>query len=175
MVKEIPLTQGQVALVDDEMFDFLNQWKWCADYNKEIGGYYVSRAAYVLSKGKKIKQTKRMHRLIMEHVLGRKLKRKEQVDHINHETLDHQLKNLRVVSNRQNNQNKKHKGSSKYPGVCWDKHSKGWKVTIDINNKHKHLGLFDDELEAAKAYERAVRELTGEELVCKMKLKEGIQ
>ena len=40
-MKEIKLSQGKVTLVDDEDFEYLNQWKWCA--MKGNSTFYVIR------------------------------------------------------------------------------------------------------------------------------------
>lgn len=164
MVKTIKLTQGQVALVDDEDYDYLNQHKWCAHYAPNIKNYYGERR----SKKTENKQqgTIKMHRFIVEHILNRELKSNEIIDHINHNTLDNTRNNLRIVSARQNAQNRKNKGISNYPGVVWVDQCKKWKARFTLNNKEIHLGHFDNEKDAAKAYEKACRKI-GEELICK--------
>lgn len=168
MVKKIPLTQGQYALVDDEDFEFLNQFKWHSFYSKSTDGFYVRRNVQFRDLDDKIKQKGvMMHRVIIEHAIGKKLEQTEIIDHINHNPLDNRKSNLRIVSRRQNLQNQKRETSSKYPGVNWDKNASKWRAKIKLNGKLKHLGLFDDEREAAKAYEQVCRELVGEELVCK--------
>jgi hypothetical protein len=168
MVKKIELTQNQVALVDDEDYEFLNQNKWHAAYDNKVKGFYARRKEYiVMFNGERKGKTINMHRVIMGRVLDRELKRTEVIDHINHNICDNRRKNLRMVSNRQNMQNQKRKTTSKYPGVYWNKAIKKWMAYIQLNGKLKHLGVFTDEREAAKAYERACRELVGEELVCK--------
>lgn len=58
-MKEIQLTQGMVALVDDEDFEYLNNWKWCAD--KSINTFYARRTQHI----PKPKQRIKMHRLIL--------------------------------------------------------------------------------------------------------------
>lgn len=166
MVKTIKLTQDQFAIVDDEDYEYLNQWPWCAAYSKSISGFYAQRNQNIGTINGKQK-TIRMHRAIMGRILGRELKRTEVIDHINHDPLDNTRENLRIVSTRQNNQNKKSKTSSKYPGVCWNKQRNKWKAYITLNGKQKHLGYFMDEREAAKAYEKACRTYVGEELICK--------
>ncbi len=169
MVKEIQLTQNQVSIVDDEDFDFLNQWKWQAMFDPCTRGYYARRSKNLgIIDGKRRWKAFPMHRVIMERMLGRKLKSGEIVDHINHNTLKNTRNNIRVVSSRQNCQNHTRKTSSKYPGVSWNKRLKKWEASIKINRKKKHLGFFKNEKKAARVYERACRELVGEELVCKI-------
>jgi hypothetical protein len=51
---------------------------------------------------------------------------------------------------------------SKYKGVTWQKESKGWRVRITVNNKQILLGQFKDEVEAAKAYDRAAKHYYGD-------------
>jgi hypothetical protein len=167
----IELTQNQFAIVDEEDYDFLNQYKWYADYQPGIYGFYARRNLYLgVIDGKEKWKAIMMHRLIMERFLGRELERREVIDHINHDSLDNRRCNLRVASQRQNTQNRNEKSSSKYPGVYWHNPTQKWHAQITINGKRKHLGLFVDEREAAKAYEEACRE-QGEELICKAKSK----
>lgn len=169
MNKIIELTQGQVAIVDDQDFEFLKQFKWIASYDKKLKGYYAVRNKHIGTfNGKQKKKAVQMHREIMELRLNRKLDKLELIDHVNHNPLDNRYENLRIVSNRQNQQNRKDCTSSKFSGVYWEKQCGKWKAQIQLNGKRKHLGLFSDEREAAKAYEKACREMVGEELVCKV-------
>lgn len=168
-MKRIKLTQNQYTLVDDEDFKWLNQQKWHAKYNIDIKGYYAERTQYLGKiNGKKKTKTIMMHREIMEHLLGRKLKSKEIVDHINHLTLKNTKNNLRVVSHRQNTQNKKERGCSKYPGVIRNKNIQKWGACIKLNDTRFYLGHFIDEKSAAKAYEMACRLYNLGDLVCKI-------
>ena len=157
MAKEIPLTQGQVTIVYDEDYEWLNQWKWYAFRDKKLQDFYAVRGEQ--------NRTVFMHREIMNTPKGM------MTDHINNNPLDNRRENLRIVTNRQNQQNRHNKGTSKYPGVCWNVKDKQWRAKIKINGITKHLGQFNDEIDAAKAYEQACRELVGEELVCKAHLK----
>ena len=78
-------------------------------------------------------------------------------DHIDGNTLNNQRYNLRFVTSRQNNQNRKNiNKSSKYPGISWHKRDKIWQSRILINCKRKHLGYFNTEAEAFNAYKQAV-------------------
>lgn len=143
-MKKIKLTQGQFALVDDEDYEKVNQFKWCAHWN--VNHFYAKNN----KKG-------RMHRYIMNTPVGMF------TDHKNHNTLDNQKSNLRICTYQQNQANrKKQKGiSSKYKGVCWDKQVRKWLVGIRFNQKRINLGRFKSEIKAAIAYNKKAKELFG--------------
>lgn len=153
IVKKISLTQGQVALVDNEDYDWLNQYKWYAD--KRRGNFYAIRSSWKNGKHYPVY----MHREIL------KLKRgdKRQGDHINHNILDNKRENLRICTNRQNGMNQKvHSNStSQFKGVCWHKVAKKWIANITIEGKTKHIGLFGLEENAALAYNKAAKKYFG--------------
>jgi len=139
-MKTIPLTQGKVAIVDDEDFDNLIKYKWFLD-----NGYARGRV-----NGKYIF----MHRFIM------KTKRGEIYDHINRNKLDNRKSNMRKCTYSQNAVNAKynfHNKVSKYRGVCWSKEMSLWKASIRVNTKAIHLGFFENEIDAAKIYDSAAR------------------
>lgn len=154
-MKEIKLTRNQVALVDDCDFERLNQFKWCAA--KIQNTFYAVRSSPMVNYER--------HQVWMHHeVIGIPLN-KLVTDHRDGNGLNNQRNNLRHVTRRQNGQNKKgYKGTSKYPGVHWNKNRNKWHVQIEINGKNKYLGLFTDEKEAFEAYKQAVINL-GEEVV----------
>ena len=78
------------------------------------------------------------------------------IDHINHQTDNNRIENLRDVTQSQNQWNGSDRtGTSQYKGVSWAKHANKWVAHITINGKKKHLGLFIIEEDAAKAYDRA--------------------
>jgi len=81
------------------------------------------------------------------------------IDHINDNKLDNRVENLQIVTHRFNVYKTQGKYSSKYKGVCWDKKRNKWTSHIKINGKLKHLGVFKCELEASKAYQKALKEL----------------
>lgn len=89
-MKLIPLSQGQFAQVDDEDFDWLNQWKWCADYNH--GAYYARRTWFLNGKCYHVA----MHREIMKTPKG------IEVDHADLDGLNNQEYNIRNCNHGQN-------------------------------------------------------------------------
>lgn len=149
MSKNIALSQGKVALVDDTDHQWLSQWKW----HYHCMGY---AARHIRCNGKRT--TIAMHQMILNPPLGL------EPDHINGNGLDNRRSNLRLCTRRQNNMNaKKQAGcSSIYKGVSWHKHSRQWRAQIRINSQQHHLGLFNDEREAAIVYDKAALEHFGE-------------
>jgi len=144
-MKRIPLTQGQFALVDDDDFDWLMQWKWYARWHPKTNSYYAVRnSPRVNGKTHPIW----MHR----EILGLKYGDKLQGDHIHHQTLDNRRGEIRIATHRENCQNVKRKVSSKYPGVYWDGSKNRWASDIKFNRVRYHLGRFVNELDAAAAY-----------------------
>ena len=81
------------------------------------------------------------------------------VDHINHQTLDNQRANLRVCTRSQNmmNMRKRPGCSSRFKGVCWNKANDNWIAYIMVNYCQKTIGYFDDEVDAARAYNAEAR------------------
>lgn len=146
MTKQIPLTQGKFALVDDEDYDFLIQWKW---YYKTEG--YAARNERT-NKGRK---TVRMHRVIMNTPHGM------ETDHADGNRLNNLKSNLRICTKSENQRNqtpKKHK----HKGAFFDKHDGKWSAHIRINGKPKRIGRFSSEVDAARAYNKAAVEIYGE-------------
>ena len=148
-MKEIELSQGKVALVDDDMFEELNQHKWCVD--KGGNTFYAQRQLPTIN-GKR-------HKIKMHHAILGKPPKGFEVDHCDGNGLNNQRHNLRFVTRRQNQQNKKNKikpKTSQYPGVYWHKTVKKWTAQIYVDKTRKHLGLFVDEVEAFETYRKAV-------------------
>jgi len=144
----IPLTQGKFAIVDAEDYDRLSQYKWYASKCKNT--YYACRA--------KGRTTIRMHREIMRAPKGL------MCDHKNHNGLDNRKSTLRLCTNAQNcyNQQASSNGTSKHKGVSWHKCSRKWSARIRCDGKFYHLGDYEDEIEAAMAYDDKAVELFGE-------------
>ena len=153
MSKQIPLTQGRVAIVDDEDFDWLTQHKWYA--HKVQGAYYAGRTV----KGGPKQYVLHIHRAIM----GLRPGDKRDVDHVNHNGLDNRKVNLRVCAHYQNlyNQGRRVGAKSQYKGVTWNHQKKKWVAQITIGPRNINLGGYDSETDAAFAYNNAALKLRG--------------
>ena len=151
-MKQIELTQGKVALVDDADFEELNQYKWHAVNFK--GHFYAVGNSHQ-------KNGKQHQNYMHRQILGLELGDKRDADHQNHNTLDNRQDNLRIATRRQNQMNQKStpNTSSKFKGVTWNKQWKKWKVQISIGGKRLFLGYWNIEEVAALAYDMvAIRE-----------------
>jgi len=150
--RTIPLSQGKVAIVDDEDYEALVRFKWHAIRRR--GLFHAVRSEQVNGK----KHSIYMHRFLLGEPPG------QEVDHENGDGLDNRRTNLRACTKRQNARNRVHGGSksSRYHGVCWHAWSSRWRVVIcagPVNtrghSKQLYVGSFKDETEAARAYDRA--------------------
>ncbi|MFA5934997.1 MAG: AP2 domain-containing protein [Candidatus Paceibacterota bacterium] len=148
-MKEILLTQGKVALVDDEDFKRLNRYKW---YAAKMGDTFYALRAIIVNKKQIIH---RMHWSIMKG---------KGVDHIYHNGLDNQKDNLRFCTKSQNGMNRKPNRNSKspYKGAQWDKVQNKWRCAIVVNKKSIYLGVYVNDIDAAKAYDKAAKKYFGE-------------
>jgi hypothetical protein len=151
-MKQIELTQGQVAIVDDWWYDELNQYKWFAARWRGAKSFYAVRNSKSFLGKKTIVL---MHAVIAGTPKGMK------TDHQNRNTLDNREENLRVCTNSQNHMNSgKHAdNTSGYKGVY--KFRRGWRALIGINGKLKYLGAYSTTEEAARAYDEAAKRLHG--------------
>ncbi len=148
----IPLTQGKVAIVDDIDADLV-QYKWYARRGRKT--FYAARGIWF--EGKCI--VERLH-----NVIGARLGIQGQVDHANNDGLDNRRSNLRSAtqSQQQGNTLKRLNKSSKYKGVSRAVSINKWLVGIRINKRWEHIGYFDEEIDAARAYDKKALEYFGE-------------
>lgn len=149
-MKEIKLTRNKIAFVDDEDYEYLNQWKWNAHTIGKNKPYYAIRSCY--ERGKK---TLRMHRVLIEKYIG---EFNYEVDHIDGNGLNNQKENLRIVTRSQNCMNRK----------GWGKNGKGikkiiykrkngtlyvkYQCRIHVNKKYIYLGTYKTIEEAKEVY-----------------------
>jgi hypothetical protein len=151
-MKLIALTRGLSAMVDDNDFDWLSQWRWQA--MKSGRNFYASRDVRIGPR----RENKRIRILMHRVILG--IPVDLQVDHRDMNTLNNQRPNLRAATRAQNNGNRRsHRGStSRYKGVFWSGQAEKWQARIIVDSRQVHLGLFVDEAAAARAYDAAARE-----------------
>ena len=152
-MKQVKLTQGKFAIVDDDNFDMVNQFKWCAARSSS-GTWYAIRSK------SKINTQISMHRLIMGHKEG------FIIDHKNRNGLFNTRENLRFCTFSENIINTKPKNGSKYKGVVIGYKSQKsafiYKAVIIENKKSMLIGNFLNEIDAAKAYDKKAIEVHGE-------------
>jgi hypothetical protein len=153
--RRVPLTRGRYAIVDPEDYAWLVRHKWHASDGRGGNFYAVNR------------KMQKMHRLIMRKTNPKFEIRNSKlfVDHINRNGLDNRKANLRLVTPTQNNWNngqRVERYSSKYRGVSWHKRQGKWAAVISVGGRAKHVGYFDDEEEAARAFDEAAKGLRGE-------------
>lgn len=152
-MKYIKLTQNKKALVDDEDFEWLSVFTW--HYKKQKGGGYAARNSIYIKGESRV--TLRMHREIMKTPGGL------ETDHEDGNKLNNQRSNLRIATKPQNQWNrKKQAGASVYKGVYWQRDVGKWKAQLQFYGKKYYLGLFDNEIDAAKVRDAKAMELHGE-------------
>lgn len=171
-MKEIELSKGgknkgkYFAMVDDDKFDYLNQFNWWVKFSNTT--MYAVRSTWVDgAHGKKIY----MHRDVMG-IDDTSI----HIDHINHNGFDNRVENLRTCTRSENQKNRRGSGQSKYLGVhianlksnytrkdgtINQKIYSKWSAKIKLDGKTKYIGIFETELEAAKAYDKFAKEIHG--------------
>jgi len=170
-MKQIELTQGLFAQVDDEDYDYLNQWKWSA--SKDGHTYYAVRHEYYSIDPTLKRQIWKSKAVNMHRLLLGLTDPKVKGDHKDRNGLNNQRNNIRIATSAENNMNRKSCGVSKYLGVSIKKNKSTnkkldyelivlkWKATINTKIKNISLGAFpytpQGEILAAKAYDAAAK------------------
>lgn len=151
-MREVPLTQGFVAFVDDEDYEKVSEFSWYIHQKKLRPDCYAATTISVDGKRKEVK----MHRCIMQATPN------EIIDHIDGNPLNNRKENLRVANHTTNRQNSiKRTGLSQYKGVT-KAYKDRWRSRITINKKVVFLGYFNNEIDAAKAYDTAAKKHFGD-------------
>lgn len=147
--REIPLTKGYVTVINEAHWGLIEPFKWC-----------VSETAHLrYAKATINRSTVYMHRLITGASTG------SEVDHINHDGLDNRYpENIRICTRAQNNVNRRSfvDGTSAYKGVSWCKRAKFWRAEITVDGRYRFLGFYDNEKDAAQAWNAAAVAAWGE-------------
>jgi hypothetical protein len=146
-IRYIPLTRGLFAIVDAEDYEWLSQYKWCAQFSEYTRTYYAVRKC----RG----HTVFMHRMIMNPPGGKV------VDHMNGNGLDNRRCNLRICSPKENSCNKPKRRNTKSRFIGVYRRRNKYQVILKHNGKAYGGGMFDDEVEAAKARDRLAIQLHG--------------
>lgn len=142
MSKEIELSQGYKAIVDDDLYDELNQHNWCVHKMRKNNTMYATRLI-------------RIHHMVLGFPPPGYV-----IDHINGNGLDNRRENLRIITTGQNTTWRaiQRNNTSGFRGVSWNKSKKRWDAKIKVNGKAMHLGRFTNKEDAARAYDKAARE-----------------
>ena len=151
MSKEIPLTRGKVAIVDDDDFERMSKLKWKARRDR-TGTWYAER-----NTGDQKFNGIGMHRMILDTAAPF-------IDHRNGDGLDNRRENLRPATHSQNQANRRRlpTNTSGYKGVTWNKKSAKWQAGIKVDGRSFHLGLHDTAQAAGDAYAAAAVRHFGE-------------
>jgi hypothetical protein len=154
VVKELPLTKGYVALVDDEDFERVNAFRWSA----MIVGHHADGSPKVYAHRKEARKTSYLHRFILDALKG------VYVDHKNGDGLDNRRANLRICTQSQNigNSRMSSANTTGYKGVYLVKASGRYSAKIGHRNRSCYLGIYSDPAFAAHVYDAAARHFFGQ-------------
>jgi len=152
-MKTIQLTKGKITLVDNDDYEYLNQFNW---YAADGANTYYARRQIRIGGNKRI--TYHMHREILNVPDGL------ETDHRDGNGLNNQRYNLRICTHSQNSMNRIYgrKNRDGYRGIFWHDKSKLWVARITINKKYRYLGYYKRKEVAAIVYDLFARYYFGE-------------
>lgn len=135
MMIKIPLTQGKVALIDDED-EWTTKWNWYAFRSRQT--FYAARSASRNERSRGYRHTIFLHRTVLDPP------KELLVDHVDQNGLNNQRSNLRLASEDENKRNSgvQQNNSSGITGVHW--HAGKWQARISVEKKYISLGHFTD-------------------------------
>lgn len=150
-MKTINLTQGRYAMVDDQDYEWLSQFRWHA---AECPNKGISSLWYAYRHAGQNRPKLSMHRAIANRC---GFPSDKDCDHKDGNGLNNQRDNLRPCTNGQNNGNRRKESgcSSSFKGVYWRKERQQWISRLRRNKQSYFLGCFKSEIDAAKAYDSA--------------------
>lgn len=149
----IPLTKGKKAIIDEQDFEKVNQYKWHLTSSPSSKTFYAKTSTW--NKDKKCNTDIKLHRFILDLSDSKLL-----VDHINHNGLDNRKCNLRVSTTSQNTQNSRQPNKYGYKGIYLN--GKSWVARIKIDGKIVRTYGIESAYEAAIEYDRLARKYFGD-------------
>jgi len=152
MAKRVQLTQGFVALVDDEDYAaVVAAGPWQLHRRDSRSTHYARRGVTKESGGR---TTQSLHQFLTGWAI---------TDHINGDGLNNCRSNLREATHAENMRNSRRRvdSTSGFKGVSWESYTSKWRAFISIDGKRRFLGRFSDPEEAARAFDAAAIEVHG--------------
>jgi hypothetical protein len=152
----------------NEIFEYKNgeiYWKIVHPMcnNKKVGDLAGNKSSKVYFEVTIAGSPFRVHRIIWQMFNG-PIPEGYYIDHIDGNPSNNKLENLRLANQKENSRNSKKpkNNTSGYKGVHWNKEKEKWQARVMINTITKHIGYFEDLIEAAKAYNEAALKYHGE-------------
>lgn len=154
-MREIPLTRGMVALVDDEDYEEVSRYRWTYHRPRHSRAGYAQTSIESAAGGWR---TVRMHQMVFGPISPHST-----IDHVDGDGLNNRRGNLRAASRCEQSWNRRTRieSSTGLKGV-FPTTTTRWIARIGWQGKRLNLGTFDSPEKAARAYDARARELCGE-------------